>query len=185
MSASGGSGSGAVTFAASPSNVCTISGSTLTGVGNGTCTITATKASSGTYLSASATAIKTFLTGTSCGSTGKWKKFTHPYPSGYGFSTSNSKVYGPYGNNNRDKTKINNVCGVIGSGWRMPTNSEMSISSELSSILVCAPSGQNEIATSTMNGGVSVYHYSGGGVSNKTGTSSSSNKGDIILCYKP
>jgi len=50
LSTMGGSGSGAVTYAvASGGSNCSISGSTLTGTGVGTCTINATKAADATY----------------------------------------------------------------------------------------------------------------------------------------
>lgn len=54
LSATGGSGTGALSFASSNAN-CTISGNVLTAVALGNCTVTATKAEDATYLSSSAT----------------------------------------------------------------------------------------------------------------------------------
>ncbi|HVB71408.1 MAG TPA: hypothetical protein VND83_07905 [Acidimicrobiales bacterium] len=59
LTSSGGSGSGAVTFAVTSGGTatgCTISGSTLTFTSTGTCLVTATKAADSTYLSVSSTA---------------------------------------------------------------------------------------------------------------------------------
>lgn len=56
LSTSGGSGTGAVTYSVA-SGPCTVSGSTLTGTGAGTCSITATKAADSTYTSATSAAI--------------------------------------------------------------------------------------------------------------------------------
>ncbi len=50
LSASGGSGTGAITYTLI-SGPCTLSGSTLTGTGAGNCVVTATKAGDGTYAS--------------------------------------------------------------------------------------------------------------------------------------
>jgi mono/diheme cytochrome c family protein len=55
LGSSGGSGTGAVTYASSNTAVCTVSGTTLNLVGGGTCTITATKATDTNYLVASDT----------------------------------------------------------------------------------------------------------------------------------
>lgn len=56
LSAGGGSGTGAVSFAVSAgSSFCTVSGSTLKGTGAGVCTVTATKAADANYLAATAT----------------------------------------------------------------------------------------------------------------------------------
>lgn len=122
--------------------------------------------------------------GISCGSNGKWKKFKKTYPQNFSgaVSSSSHKVYGPYGNNNRNLNYMNAVCNAIGSGWRVPTRDELKASSQEAHVKACAPSGENELASSTMNGGVSVYSF---GIYNKSGSSSSSNKGDILLCYKP
>ena len=127
------------------------------------------------------------MPGSGCGSNGKWRKFKKVYPQNIsgGPSSSSWKVYGPYGNNNRQLNYMNNVCATIGSGWRVPTRAELKSSSQKSHVLACAPSGENELASSTMNGGVTVYQHSGGSVNNKSGSNSSSNKGDILLCYKP
>ena len=125
--------------------------------------------------------------GLSCGSNGKWKKFKKTYPQNFAGAVSSSsyKVYGPYGGNNRNLNYMNAVCGAIGSGWRVPTRDELKASSQRAHVVACAPSGENELASSTMNGGVSVYSWGGGTIYNKSGSSSSSNKGDILLCYKP
>lgn len=56
LSTSGGSGTGALTYAVtSGADVCSISGSALTGTGVGTCTVTTTKANDPNYNQASAT----------------------------------------------------------------------------------------------------------------------------------
>ena len=55
LATSGGAGTGTVTFTASPSNVCTASGTTVTGVSAGDCTITATKSADTSNLQATAT----------------------------------------------------------------------------------------------------------------------------------
>ncbi len=54
LGTTGGSGSGAVTYASNSSN-CTVSGVTLTAAAVGSCTITATKAADATYTAATAT----------------------------------------------------------------------------------------------------------------------------------
>jgi hypothetical protein len=55
LSTSGGSGTGAVSYAVT-TGTCTLSGATVTaGVSNETCTVTATKAADSTYQAASAT----------------------------------------------------------------------------------------------------------------------------------
>jgi hypothetical protein len=56
LSTTGGSGTGAVTFASSNAN-CTISGTTLTAAAIGTCTITATKAADANYTAATSVGI--------------------------------------------------------------------------------------------------------------------------------
>ena len=50
LSSSGGSGSGAVTYASSTTSICTVSGTTVTAVAAGTCQITVTKAADSAYL---------------------------------------------------------------------------------------------------------------------------------------
>jgi hypothetical protein len=60
VSATGGASGNPVTFAAAPATVCTISGSTVTGVGPGTCTITANQAGNA-YYAAAPSATQTFL----------------------------------------------------------------------------------------------------------------------------
>jgi uncharacterized repeat protein (TIGR01451 family) len=56
LSTSGGSGTGALTYAVtSGAGVCSLNGSTLTGTGIGQCTVTATKAADANHLAASAT----------------------------------------------------------------------------------------------------------------------------------
>ncbi|MGC1182302.1 MAG: hypothetical protein WA877_05135, partial [Legionella sp.] len=51
LSTTGGSGSGAVSYAVVTGSAnCSISGTTLTGIGGGTCTVTATKAADANYL---------------------------------------------------------------------------------------------------------------------------------------
>lgn len=51
LSTTGGSGAGAVTYAITAGgSLCSVSGSTLTGIGVGSCTVTATKAGSGGFL---------------------------------------------------------------------------------------------------------------------------------------
>jgi hypothetical protein len=52
LSATGGSGSGAVTYTSDTLSVCTVSGSTVTILAAGTCTVSAAKASDTNYLSA-------------------------------------------------------------------------------------------------------------------------------------
>ncbi|MGQ0798991.1 MAG: putative Ig domain-containing protein, partial [Pseudomarimonas sp.] len=55
LGTSGGSGTGAISFAAtSGASVCSITGSTLTGIGVGTCTVTATKAADANFNAATA-----------------------------------------------------------------------------------------------------------------------------------
>lgn len=55
ISSSGGSGTGAVTYAVSTGpNACSLSGTTLTALAPGSCTVVATKASDGTYAAVSA-----------------------------------------------------------------------------------------------------------------------------------
>lgn len=57
LSTTGGSGTGAVSFAVTAGNTfCSIAGSTLTGTGVGTCTVTATKAADADYNATTATA---------------------------------------------------------------------------------------------------------------------------------
>ena len=56
LSTSGGSGTGAVTYTV-VSGPCSVSGSTLTGSGAGTCSVTATKAADSTYAAATSAAI--------------------------------------------------------------------------------------------------------------------------------
>ncbi|WP_460482142.1 Ig-like domain repeat protein [Comamonas humi] len=57
LSTTGGSGTGAVSYAVTAGNAfCAITGSTLTGTGVGTCTVTATKAADDSYNATSATA---------------------------------------------------------------------------------------------------------------------------------
>jgi len=53
VSAAGGASGNPLTFAASPSTVCTASGTTITLVGVGTCTVTATQAGNTNYQAAS------------------------------------------------------------------------------------------------------------------------------------
>lgn len=55
LSSSGGSGTGAVTFSSTTPAVCTVSGSTVSSIGTGTCSIVTTKAADSTYLAASST----------------------------------------------------------------------------------------------------------------------------------
>jgi len=56
LSTSGGSGSGAVTYAVTAGgSYCSVSGATLTGIGAGTCTVTATKAADSNYTATTAT----------------------------------------------------------------------------------------------------------------------------------
>lgn len=56
LSSSGGSGTGAVTYAVTAgASFCSLSGGTLTGTGVGTCTVTATKAADANYSAATAT----------------------------------------------------------------------------------------------------------------------------------
>ena len=55
LSASGGSGNGAFSFTSNSTNICTVSGSTLTPVAAGTCSITATKAGDATFAEAKST----------------------------------------------------------------------------------------------------------------------------------
>ncbi len=55
LSSSGGSGTGAVTFTSSTPSVCTVSGSTVTSITTGTCSIVATKAADSTYSAATFT----------------------------------------------------------------------------------------------------------------------------------
>ena len=57
LSSSGGSGEGAVTYSVSAGDPCTINGTTLTVDGAGTCSLTATKASSANYLSRTSTPV--------------------------------------------------------------------------------------------------------------------------------
>ncbi len=52
VSVSGGSGSGAVSYTASPSNVCTVSGNTLTTLAAGPCNVGASKAATASYTGA-------------------------------------------------------------------------------------------------------------------------------------
>jgi hypothetical protein len=52
VSATGGASGNAVTFAASPAGVCTVSGATVTLTGVGTCTITASQAGNASYAAA-------------------------------------------------------------------------------------------------------------------------------------
>ena len=52
LTTSGGSGTGAITFTASPAGVCSVAGTTLTALDAGTCQVSATKAADGSYLSA-------------------------------------------------------------------------------------------------------------------------------------
>ncbi|MFM6991782.1 MAG: hypothetical protein ACKOWD_10920 [Rhodoferax sp.] len=62
LRSSGGSGTGAVTYAVA-SGTCTISGTTLTATSSpGTCTVTATKAADSTYLAATSAAITVTVT---------------------------------------------------------------------------------------------------------------------------
>ena len=50
LAVTGGSGTGAVSYAVTAgASVCSISGTTLTGIGVGTCTVTATKAADANY----------------------------------------------------------------------------------------------------------------------------------------
>jgi hypothetical protein len=55
LSSSGGSGTGAVTFTSSTPSICTVSGSTVTSITTGTCSIVATKAADATYSAATFT----------------------------------------------------------------------------------------------------------------------------------
>ena len=56
LGSSGGSGTGAVTFAVTAgASYCSVSGTTLTGLGVGTCTVTATRAADSVYEAATAT----------------------------------------------------------------------------------------------------------------------------------
>jgi hypothetical protein len=60
LSTTGGSGTGAVTYAVTTGAAyCSVSGNTLTGIGIGACTVTATKAGDGNYNAASATVVVT------------------------------------------------------------------------------------------------------------------------------
>ena len=54
ITGTGGSGNGAFIFQSSTPSICTISGSTITGVANGTCSFSVTRAASGLYLEATA-----------------------------------------------------------------------------------------------------------------------------------
>lgn len=57
LSASGGSGTGALSYAVTAGvTACEVAGNTLTGIGLGTCTVTATKAADSNYLAATGTA---------------------------------------------------------------------------------------------------------------------------------
>jgi hypothetical protein len=68
LTSSGGSGSGAVSFStSSASSICTISGSTLTSVGAGTCSLTATKAGDASYLPETSAAISVTVNAASSG----------------------------------------------------------------------------------------------------------------------
>jgi hypothetical protein len=65
LGTSGGSGTGAVSFAVTTgTSVCAVSGSTLTGIGLGTCTVTATKAGDTTYGSTTAQTLVVVTGGT-------------------------------------------------------------------------------------------------------------------------
>jgi len=55
LSTTGGTGTGTVSFSSATTSICTVSGSTLTVVGAGTCLVSATKASDTNYLSATST----------------------------------------------------------------------------------------------------------------------------------
>ena len=58
LSTSGGTGDGAVTYeVTNGTGQCSLSGTTLTGDGAGTCTVTATKAAHGNYLSATSNTV--------------------------------------------------------------------------------------------------------------------------------
>jgi trimeric autotransporter adhesin len=60
LGVSGGSGTGAISYAVtSGAAYCSVSGTTLTGIGGGTCTVTAVKAGDATYASARATVVVT------------------------------------------------------------------------------------------------------------------------------
>ncbi|MBE5317182.1 MAG: Ig-like domain repeat protein [Xanthomonadales bacterium] len=60
LSTTGGSGTGAVTYAVTAGGAsCTVSGSTLTAVAQGSCTVTATKAGDGNYLPQTGTVVVT------------------------------------------------------------------------------------------------------------------------------
>jgi len=58
LSTSGGSGNGDVTYAVAAEDPCSVSGSTLTGTGAGTCSVTATKAGDSTYAAATSAVLE-------------------------------------------------------------------------------------------------------------------------------
>ena len=62
LSTGGGSGSGAVSYAVANGDPCSISGSTLTGIGAGSCAVTATKAADGTYGAATSSPVAVTVT---------------------------------------------------------------------------------------------------------------------------
>ena len=62
LSTTGGNGTGPVTYAVT-SGPCSVSGSTLTGTGAGTCSVTATKAADSTYASATSSPVTVTVSG--------------------------------------------------------------------------------------------------------------------------
>ncbi len=89
-------GTGAITYTSSDPNVATISGNTVTIVGIGTTTITATKAQDSNYNAASITAIMTVLIGDSDGDgvpdTDEQAQGTNPYDAGSFLDTDGDGV---------------------------------------------------------------------------------------------
>ncbi len=57
LNTTGGNGTGTVTYAVALGDLCTVSGSTLTGVGAGLCTVTATRAADTNYLAATSSGV--------------------------------------------------------------------------------------------------------------------------------
>lgn len=163
-SPSAGSGDGAVSYSSSNTNIATVSGSTVTGVAAGTCTIYATVAEGTNYTSASTSYT---LTVSECpwvdlGLSVKWAKCnvgaSYPYQSGYYFSWGNvsGKTEGSGYNFNPSNYSGTSGAGLTGnapanstydgavkywgSPWRMPTLSEFT---ELVNNCTCTYTTQN------------------------------------------
>ena len=156
LSTTGGSGTGAVTYVvdANSSTVCSISGTTVTGLGAGDCNITVTKAADSNYNAATATIKLTVTKGTQSTFTAAWWYLTNN-----GIGTQANPVSF---NSSTDQINYLVTNGGAGSG-------DLVYSIDPSSAAICAtakirPGYPNQIIVSALGDGeckVKVYKSGG------------------------